>query len=259
MYAEEPSRFGYPSEQTQSGYYPGNSLITEDEIAFVQSRMQNQGLLSENTRIRKSVISGDGRERTVFDLLVASSLPEHDFDPKELYSDDQCVVSVVHGDHSRQLSLIISELQHAIEYVSNDTEREMLTCLIQSLSSGNMKMFKKSQELWVRNKNPSVEISHGFIESYQDPHGVRASWQGLVAIVNRAQSAILSHLVDNASDIISCLPWNTTAVDQVAGSKSPFENPVFVRPEFVSLDGEYCCKIIKVYLFTIDSGGILLF
>jgi len=238
MYSKKPSRFGYPSEQTQSGYYPETSYITEDELTFIHNHIQGRELLPKNTRIRKSIESTGGSEITVFDVLITASLSEPDTSSQKLYSDNQRIVKLSCGDHKQQLSLIIKDLDSALDIASNDTKQATLSCLIKSLRSEDMKSFKKSQEHWVRNKKPAVEVSHGFIKSYQDPLGVRASWQGLVAIVNREQSAVLSRLVDNASEIINRLPWNESGHRAPGTSKSTFENPTFVRPGFVSLDSE---------------------
>ena len=69
IYAQEPSHFGYPSQQTQSGYYPDSPSITEDDVAFVQKLLEDNGLLAENTRIRKSVGLPDASRETLFEVF----------------------------------------------------------------------------------------------------------------------------------------------------------------------------------------------
>ena len=132
----------------------------------------------------------------------------------------------------------MNELKNALPYVANETQQEMTNQLAQGLETGDMQSLKKSQSLWVQDAGPVVETSVGFLESYQDPHGVRASWQGLVAIVNKPQTAVLDKLIEESDLFISRLPWNTKAARAPNSTRSEFENPSFKRPDYTSLDGQ---------------------
>ena len=84
---------------------------------------------------------------------------------------------------------------------------------------------KQSQIHWIKDINPSVEANIGFIETYADPLGVRAEFEGWVAVVDKDKSKKLGDLVANATSIIPELPW-----------PKEFEKEKFQKPDFTSLE-----------------------
>lgn len=94
-----------------------------------------------------------------------------------------------------------------------------------SFGTGSLKAFKESQKLWVKDLGPEVESNVGFIETYRDPAGIRAEWEGMVATVNKERTAAFKNLVDAAPTMIPKLPWS-----------EDFEKDTFTPPDFTSLD-----------------------
>ncbi len=199
-----------------------------------QKMLEDNGILPENTSLRKLV----DKDVPGCELLIASSVVES---KEKDFSDanDSFLLKTTLGDHSATLTAIIEELQLAQTFANEETQIAMLSELQQSLKTGDMQAFKRSQELWVKDQSPTVETSIGFLETYQDPFGVRASWQGLVAVVNKVQSRKCSDLVEQSSDFIAMLPWNGTCSGFPLGTNSAFENIRFKKPDFTNLDGEY--------------------
>jgi len=74
-------------------------------------------------------------------------------------------------------------------------------------------------------KAPCVESYIGFIESYQDPFGVRGEWEGFVAVVNKEMTRKFQTLVDGAEEFLKYMPWEPI-----------FEKDKFLRPDFTSLE-----------------------
>lgn len=77
----------------------------------------------------------------------------------------------------------------------------------------------------MEDKGPVVESYIGFIETYVDPFGARAEWEGFTAIVNKELSAKYEVLVNQAPELIKVLPWG-----------EDFEVDVFRRPDFTALE-----------------------
>ena len=73
--------------------------------------------------------------------------------------------------------------------------------------TGSIDAHIKGSEHWVRDVGPVVESYIGFIETYVDPYGGRAEWEGFTAIVDKALSAKYEKLVNDAPELIKVLPW----------------------------------------------------
>lgn len=138
----------------------------------------------------------------------------------------------------------------------------------QRFESGSIKDHKRASTHWVKDVGPTVETYIGFIETYVDPYGARAEWEGTIphtehlklltdgislgftAIVNKELSVKYNELVDKAPELIKVLPWGKN-----------YEVDVFKRPDFTALEivsfatgGEWLVRMI--YLSALRKLGI---
>ncbi|KAA6411032.1 MAG: dipeptidyl-peptidase III [Lasallia pustulata] len=218
---------GYPDRGHISSYYPDSGSVTEPEIGAVDDFLAAKGLLPENTRLRK-LQNGD------FELLIASAIKNPPLEDRDAGETTQWTLDgklegkklkLVYGDHMEEMARIAVEIKKAGLAAANDTQKHMMDAYAKSFGTGSLKAFKESQKYWVQDKSPMVESNIGFIESYRDPAGVRAEWEGLVAMVNKDRTRVFGRLVEGAPAMIPKLPWS-----------KDFERDTFIAPDFTSLE-----------------------
>lgn len=248
LYSTVPNHLGYPDDEAAaSGYYLGAS-ITKEEIAAVQHAMQERDMLPENTRIQKVSVAGDDDDIAQFNLLLASSRTSGGpvVDPITLQLPGNPTMQVLEGDYNSVLGSIVSELESAKQHTDEHLRKEVIGYIIEAFSSGEHRRFKEAQKSWVKDINPNVEVVLGFIETYQDPYGIRGAFEGIVAVVNKPQSERFAALVENSSRFIATLPWNGSKVGLLSDQKSAFEPANFIKPDFTSLDSKWACLRLRL-------------
>ena len=85
----------------------------------------------------------------------------------------------VGGMYSLAIEQIVYWLEKAAA-VANDTQRPILETLIQYYRTGDLKDFDAYNVLWVKDTDSKIDVVNGFIESYGDPLGRKASWESVV-------------------------------------------------------------------------------
>jgi dipeptidyl-peptidase-3 len=222
-----PFTLGYPSDTSQSTYYLGN--VTAQEIAMVSRVLEQNAIFPENTRIRKA--DDDGVD---FEVLLAS-VQKGGMTQTFPLPDGKGSVRLVQGDHSAELERICAELAEATHYAANELQRDALRAYIESFQTGSLDAYRESQRIWVSDKGPRVENIFGFVEPYRDPHGIRAEFEGLVAIADDDETRLLARLVEHSAKFIRRLPWATAEDD----GKGPFEKSLFEPPDFSSIHSKW--------------------
>ena len=165
-------------------------------VFFSCSYCDENGIENYNNRLFKHA-NGD------LELRMASS---KQVEVKRVTYKDQTIL-ITGGDYAPILNIVVEYLRKAMEYVSNETQKEFLEYYIKSFEYGDLNDHIKGSALWTKDKKPVVENYIGFIENYRDPYGVRGEWEGFVAIMNKKYTKILSDLVEQAPSLLKLLPW----------------------------------------------------
>lgn len=231
MFAKVPGSLGPPGPLTQTTYYLGEDCLeSREDLNTISNLMAADGMLPESTRLRKHQSTG----KNSYEILQAS-LKEHKYPLKSENGPSTIDVQVVQGDHKAELQKITRYLHRATDYVANYFQHEMLEKVRRSFLAGDLEAYKKAQRAWVNDKAPAVETVIGFVEPYRDPLGVRAEFEGIVGIADRAETSRLQNLANMANRLVCRLPWT----EGHGESKGPFEKEMFEPPDFASVQSEF--------------------
>ena len=89
-------------------------------------------------------------------------------------------VWTVGGMYSAAIEKIIVWLEKAETVAENEAQREVIRLLIEFYRSGDLKVFDAYSIAWLKDTGSQVDFVNGFIESYGDPLGMKASWESIV-------------------------------------------------------------------------------
>lgn len=104
----------------------------------------------------------------------------------------------VGGLYSAAIEKITDELQKAVPFAENDTQKAIIEKLIEYYRTGDLKTFDAYSILWVEDTTSEVDFVNGFIETYGDPLGMKASWESTVNFINKEATRRTKIISDNA-------------------------------------------------------------
>lgn len=102
------------------------------------------------------------------------------------------------GMYSETISHIVEWLEKACTVAENAQQKASIEKLIAYYRSGDLKDFDDYSILWVKDLDSKVDFINGFIESYNDPLGLRGSWESLVNFKDSANTARTEIISKNA-------------------------------------------------------------
>lgn len=141
------------------------------------------------------------------------------------YNQDGRTLHVTAADFNDIMTNVVENMRKASSFGGNQNEKNMCDAYVKHFKFGDVDDHKKSQEHWIRDVGPVVESNIGFIETYLDPLGARAEFEGFVAVVDKDISSKFGVLVSQAEELIAKLPW-----------EKDFEKDKFHKPDFTNLD-----------------------
>ena len=86
----------------------------------------------------------------------------------------------VGGMYSEAIEKIIGWLEKAETVAENDAQQEVIRLLIDFYRTGDLHTFDTYSIAWLKDTASHVDFVNGFIESYGDPLGMKASWESIV-------------------------------------------------------------------------------
>lgn len=104
----------------------------------------------------------------------------------------------VGGLYSEAIERIVAELEKAAAFAENEKQRQIIATLIDYYRTGDLRTFDAYSILWVEDTDSQVDFVNGFIETYGDALGLKASWESTVNFRNEDATRRTQTISENA-------------------------------------------------------------
>lgn len=104
----------------------------------------------------------------------------------------------VGGLYSEAIERIVAELEKAAVFAENEKQRQIIATLIDYYRTGDLRTFDAYSILWVEDTDSQVDFVNGFIETYGDALGLKASWESTVNFRNEEATRRTQTISENA-------------------------------------------------------------
>lgn len=104
----------------------------------------------------------------------------------------------VGGLYSEAIEQIVTELEKAAAFAENEKQRQIIATLIDYYRTGDLRTFDAYSILWVEDTDSQVDFVNGFIETYGDALGLKASWESTVNFRNEEATRRTQTISENA-------------------------------------------------------------
>lgn len=102
------------------------------------------------------------------------------------------------GLYTQAIEHICEELALAREFAENSGQQNVIDLLLEFYRSGDLETFDRYTIEWVKETEGFVDFVNGFTETYGDPLGLKASWEGYVNYRDREATKRADLLSANA-------------------------------------------------------------
>lgn len=86
------------------------------------------------------------------------------------------------GLYGPAIKQMISWLNKAVTVAENEAQKKALQLLVKYYETGDLKVWDQYNIAWVNDTASVVDVTHGFIEVYGDPLGMRGTYEAVVSI-----------------------------------------------------------------------------
>jgi dipeptidyl-peptidase-3 len=140
----------------------------------------------------------------------------------------------VGGRYTQAIEQVVVWLEKAVAVAENDAQRAALEKLVAYYKSGKLEDWDAYNVAWVEDKGSLVDVINGFIEVYNDPLGMRGSFESVVSFRD---------------------PEATRRIDAIANEAQWFENhlPILDRHKKANVKG-ITGKVITVVVEAGDAA-----
>jgi dipeptidyl-peptidase-3 len=104
----------------------------------------------------------------------------------------------VNGLYTQALERVVFWLEQAVTVAENDAQRDALEKLVRYYRSGSLADWDEYNIAWVNDTESLVDIINGFVEVYNDPLGLRGSFESIVSIRDPVATRRIDALAEEA-------------------------------------------------------------
>lgn len=104
----------------------------------------------------------------------------------------------IDGKYGKAITKIVFWLEKAVTVAENDTQKKALKKLIEYYKTGDLKTWDDYNVLWAKSTEGDIDWINGFIETYGDALGKRASYESVVQITDFEASRQMKMVAENA-------------------------------------------------------------
>ncbi len=102
------------------------------------------------------------------------------------------------GMYGKAIDEIIKWLELAASVAGSEMQKKELELLIEYYKTGDLKKWDEYNVAWAGNTNSMVDYINGFIENYEDPLGMKATWEAIVNYTDVEASKRTAVITSNA-------------------------------------------------------------
>ena len=102
------------------------------------------------------------------------------------------------GMYSPAIDKIVYWLEKAVSVAENDHQKATLNKLIDFYKTGDLKTWDEYNIMWSQDTTSNIDVVNGFIEVYNDPLGIKGSYESIVSIKDKEATKRIAAIADQA-------------------------------------------------------------